>query len=397
MMSRVNTAFFNFIHGNNLVYNTCWEDPRLDRAALNIGPDDAVMVITSAGCNALDYALAGARHVHAVDMNPRQNALLELKRAGLKTLTYEQFFDVFGKGWSNDFPERYWRHMRRALPDAARTYWDRKTRVFLPPTKRGGLYFHGTSGIFARAMNIYLDKRPRLRESVDDILAAATLEDQQAIYYGGLRDLFWNRFIRWCANRDTTLAMVGVPRAQRRQVEAFFAGGIAQFVEQCLESVFASLPLADNYFWRVYLTGRYTEHCCPEYLKRENFEALQGGLVDHVSTHTNTVKGFLKGHKEPINRFVLLDHMDWLGGCFNAALQAEWQAIVDRAAPGARLIWRSGGLHVDYVDPLLVQHGGEQVRVGEVLTYHRQLAEELHRRDRVHTYGSFYIADLASV
>ena len=31
---------FNLVHRNNLVYNTCWEDPRLDRVALDLGPDD---------------------------------------------------------------------------------------------------------------------------------------------------------------------------------------------------------------------------------------------------------------------------------------------------------------------------------------------------------------------
>ena len=70
---------FNTVHRNNLVYNTCWEDPRLDRVALDIGADDNILVITSAGCNALDYALTSPNHVYAVDMNPRQNALLELK------------------------------------------------------------------------------------------------------------------------------------------------------------------------------------------------------------------------------------------------------------------------------------------------------------------------------
>jgi S-adenosylmethionine-diacylglycerol 3-amino-3-carboxypropyl transferase len=31
-----------------------------------------------------------------------------------------------------------------------------------------------------------------------------------------------------------------------------------------------------------------------------------------------------------------------------------------------------------------------------MLTYHRELATELHEKDRVHTYGSFHIADLAA-
>ncbi len=89
---------FKLVHGHNLVYNTCWEDPRLDRQALKLTADDTVLVITSAGCNALDYALAGPKQVVAVDMNPRQNALLDLKLAGIRNLQYEDFFAMFGDG-----------------------------------------------------------------------------------------------------------------------------------------------------------------------------------------------------------------------------------------------------------------------------------------------------------
>src|SRR5262249_12381767 len=55
---RPNTRIFKAAHRRHLIYNTCWEDPRLDRVALDLGPADRVMVITSAGCNALDYLLA---------------------------------------------------------------------------------------------------------------------------------------------------------------------------------------------------------------------------------------------------------------------------------------------------------------------------------------------------
>ena len=37
---------------------------------------------------------------------------------------------------------------------------------------------------------------------------------------------FWKGFVRWAMDRDMTLAMLGVPRAQRRQVETTYPGGI---------------------------------------------------------------------------------------------------------------------------------------------------------------------------
>ena len=91
-------VWFNLLYSKNLIYNTCWEDPCLDRAALNLGEDDTVLVITSAGCNTLDYALLGPQHIYAVDMNPRQNALVELKLAGIHHLDFDTFFAMFGRG-----------------------------------------------------------------------------------------------------------------------------------------------------------------------------------------------------------------------------------------------------------------------------------------------------------
>lgn len=91
-------TLFNYVHGNYLVYNTCWEDPRLDREVLGLGGEDELVLITSAGCNALDYALDGPRRIHAVDMNFRQNALLELKLAGIRNLEHDEFFAIFGDG-----------------------------------------------------------------------------------------------------------------------------------------------------------------------------------------------------------------------------------------------------------------------------------------------------------
>lgn len=57
---------FRAIHKSNLIYNTCWEDPAVDRIALNLTARDRLLVISSAGCNALDYLVAGCGEVHAI-------------------------------------------------------------------------------------------------------------------------------------------------------------------------------------------------------------------------------------------------------------------------------------------------------------------------------------------
>ncbi|MDX1961901.1 MAG: BtaA family protein [Pirellulales bacterium] len=385
---------FHWVHGSNLVYNACWEDPRLDRVALQLGPADTVAVITSAGCNALDYVLQSPRAVYTIDMNPRQNALLELKLAGIRALDYETFFRMFGQGKVANPRQVYEQQLRRHLSPVSQKYWDRFHYFFSGRGFRPSFYFHGTAGAFARGMNFYIDRLVRLRGPVQDLLAAGSVAEQRDIYERQIKPVFWSKPLRWALGRNSTLSMLGVPPPQVKQVEKHF-GGIAGFMQSCVEAVFAELPIADNYFWRVYLTGSYTPDCCPEYLKPENFAKLQGGLVDRVRPYTGTVEEFLLQHPEPLTRLILLDHMDWLSTHRTDLLRSEWQAIVERAAPGARILWRSGGLETPFVDEQIVQVHGRNVKVGELLTYNKPLAEELHRQDRVHTYGCFNIAELA--
>jgi len=390
----VSGKVFQIVHGKNLVYNACWEDPRLDRVALGLTPDDVVLVITSAGCNALDYALQNPKRVFAVDMNHRQNALLELKIAAIRTLDFEDFFQLFGKGVLPNFRRVYRTTLRPKLSPRSRAYWDRKRRYFSGNGWRDSFYFHGTSGTFARVVKSYVDRRPKARDGLDELFAADTVQDQQRIY-DRLRPIFWNRFVRWIVRRDSTLSMLGVPRAQRVQVEKNYPGGIAKFIEDSVETVFAKLPLHDNYFWRLYVYGEYTRDCSPEYLKEENYNALRNGLAERVQTYTGSILQFLNSYRGQVSRYILLDHMDWLSTPKRRPiLQDEWQGIVDRATPNARVLWRSGGLNVDFVDPLEVTVEGKTRHVGNLLTYHPTLANELHAKDRVHTYGSFYIADL---
>lgn len=396
LSDRLSARWFDLVHRTQLIYNTCWEDPRLDREALRLDGNHTVVTITSAGCNVLDYALLQPRRIVAVDMNPHQNALLELKLAAIRQFDFEEFFSLFGWGRLPDFSARYAAHLRALLSPAAQNYWDRHLAFFAGSGSRPTFYFHGATGVFAWFINQYIDRVARIREDIDAALAVPSLEQQRDIYFRRLRPAFWGRFVRWLIRRDVSLSLLGVPRSQREQIDREYPGGVAAFVESSLQAVFAELPLSDNYFWRVYLTGSYTRECCPAYLRRENFLRLKAGLIDRIEVRTCSVTQFLRIHQEPVDRFVLLDHMDWMIDRAPSQLAAEWQAIADRAAPGARLIWRSAGVQRTAVDAVRLQVGGSSTTVGDWLRYDDDLAAELHRRDRVHTYGSFHVAEATS-
>lgn len=385
---------FQSIHGKNLVYNTCWEDPRLDRQAMKLGADDRVAMITSAGCNALDYLLDSPSAIHCVDVNPRQNALLELKVAAIRELDNDQVFKMFGRGHLHDAELLYQQRLRRHLHPTSQAFWDRKIGWFSDP--RRSFIYRGTSGTFARGFSFYLNRILRVGPLVRDIFAAPTLDAQSELFEQILWPRVWRRSIRSMVSRDTTLALLGVPRPQRVQVERYCQGGIAGFIESCMRSVFAERPLRDNYFYHAYLLGGYSPSCCPEYIRPENLDRLRSGLLDRIHVHTTTMESFLRQTEQPISRFVLLDHMDWLANVHPDGLVAEWEAILGAAAPQTRILWRSGGPNADFLLQLQIRHAGQSHRIEDLLRLNQSQAEQLHQLDRVATYASFYIADLAA-
>lgn len=388
LSDRLDERLFRTLYASSLVYNTCWEDPAVDRQAFNLTPEDVLLVITSAGCNVLDYALLAPKRIHAVDANPRQTALLELKVAGVRALEFDDFFSVFGEGCHPAFPTLYSRHLRDQLSDFARGYWDKRVEWFAG--QRGSFYFHGLSGLVACGFKAYLALRPRLGRHVRALFGASSLDEQRAIYDERVAAEMWGPTMRWTLSRQFTLSLLGVPHPQRREIEAQHAGGVAGYVRESLEYVLRQLPIWNNYFWRLYLYGRYTKTCCPEYLREDNFAALKGGLVDRIVPHTSTVTDFLRGSDERVSKFVLLDHMDWMASHYPQALVEEWREILAHAAPRARVIFRSAHSRPKYLDTICV----EGVKLTEHLSFHEDLARELSRQDRVHTYAGFHICDV---
>jgi len=375
------SRLFRLVYERSLIYNQCWEDPAVDRRALELTPSDRVLVITSAGCNALDYALLGARVV-AVDANPRQNHLLELKLAGIRTLAFDEFFSLFGEGGTNGALVLYAR-MRPRLSIAARRYWDTEIRLFLPDQAPGGsFYYSGTSGRVALGLRFYIDRVARVRDAVNALLAAPTLEAQIALYRERVRPALVSRMFLRLLGSPGVLPLLGVPAAQRKMLTAH-GGGFGGFVRARLDTVLSLGLLRENYFWSVYLDGRYARNSCPEYLKRQEFKKLQEGLVDNVSVETSTVTECLASDAGAFSAFVLLDHMDWLTRTPDL-VEEEWAEILGHATTDARVIFRSAAPDASFLPR----------SVTDRLSFDRERAQALHQADRVGTYGSFHIARL---
>ena len=295
------------------IYGFTWEDPHVDMQHLNLGHDDSILCITSAGDNALHYAIdAKPRRIHAVDMNPCQGHVLELKLACVSALTYDEFWQMFGEGSIDNFRELLDTKISPYLSSHAYQFWRLNTTAF-----DKAFYFRGYSGHALRLAKIAFSVTG-VRKWVQRMCEAPTVEEQQKIWDSKLRSTLINKpLIRlFLSNPAFLWNALGVPM---NQYQIFLDEGISaeQFAIDTLDSIPSrSLIKSSNYHYRLCLMGNYTKDSCPLYLKPEGFaalkkQALESGL-DSFRLHTDSIVNVLRGFEDDsLTHAITMDHMDW--------------------------------------------------------------------------------------
>lgn len=382
MLQHLKNRVFHKIHNSNLVYNTCWEDPRCDRELLQIGPESSVVMLTSAGCNALDYLLDDPASIDCVDVNPRQNALLQLKTTLFQYCDHSTLYDFFGKGYHSEAKDVFQDVLHSRLEGYARDYWEKHLHFFKGKGLRNTFYWYGSAGSAAFLIKKMIETQPETRHLIQRLFECTDLETQRTLYFR-LEPRILNAFTRWLFNRHAFQSMLGVPQAQQNLAKKTFSDGMYGYIKHCFRKVFTEISINDNYFWRVYLLGSYSADCSPNYLKKQYFNLLQE-RVSRIATHTLTLSQFLQKHPGKYTHFILLDHQDWMAAQNPAALQEEWSLILQNSAPNARILLRSAAFEVDFIPDFVYQK----------VSFDHALAAKTESYDRVGTYASVMIGAL---
>ena len=352
-----------------IIYNVAWEDPRIDGQLLGLGPDDAVLMLTTGGCNVLDRLLDNPAHVVAVDLNPSQNALLEIRLAAARALTHDQFFRIFAESDRALFDEVYRTELRPLLSAPAAAFWDQHAAIF------DSFFYSGAAGGLARVI-CALIRLLGLQPFVDALPGCASLAEQQALLVKHAPTVARvTRLFDFCLPAFAPFA--GVPASQLNLVGNLAEGSI---VGLFIDRVFRKTHIAaDNYFYRAYLYGRYTRGCCPRYLRPEHFAKLK------ANASRVTVKTMLLGDAAALypdgyfSAMILLDHMDWLTP---QQVQQEWAVFSRKLSPiSGRVLWRSFAPDQKVAQLKFLEY--DAARVAHI---------ERETPDRVGMYNSTYLA-----
>src|SRR5450631_653492 len=125
-------------YSGRISYSSCNEDSHSELEALRLAPDKRVLCVTAGGGRVLNLLFDQPREIVAVDVNPTQNHLLELKIEAMRAIAYEPYLAFLGVRQARDRLAVY-QGIRPSLSSAARDYFDTH-----PKLVQRGVLFQGS-------------------------------------------------------------------------------------------------------------------------------------------------------------------------------------------------------------------------------------------------------------
>ncbi|GAA5959377.1 hypothetical protein JCM21900_000709 [Sporobolomyces salmonicolor] len=373
------------------IYSFTWEDPAVDMQHLNVTEDDSILCITSAGDNALHYAIDGRpRRIHTVDFNPCQGHLLELKLACFNALDYDDFWLMFGEGRHPRFRELLDTEISPFLSSHAYQFWRKNDHAF-----SDSFYMRGYSGHALRLAKFAL-WITGMTKVTHAFCAAETLEEQKKIWDTQLRPVILSKVIAriFLSNPAFLWNALGVPINQARVF--LDETTTEQFATDTLDPVAYGTHIARGaYHYQLCLEQKYTKHSCPLYLTREGFESLKknnGAALDCFRVHTDSINDVMKRlGRNSLTIAVIMDLQDWFPNTVAAPATPEKpceltgtiRALHTALCPGGRVFFRSAGQKPWYLE--LYRREGFAVEC-----IHERPIGGKEPIDGVNMYASFY-------
>jgi S-adenosylmethionine-diacylglycerol 3-amino-3-carboxypropyl transferase len=332
---------------DRISYSSCNEDSGSEVQVLIPHASKRLVSICASGGRVLNLLQQGAEEVWAVDVNPSQTHLLELKVAGLRALGHADFLSFLGVRASQRRLDVY-DSLRPGLSVGARAYFDGKP--FL--VERGVLY----QGSLERFLARYVANAARLLRPrwVRRLFACTDLAEQRRLL-PGWHGPFWGLVAKTICRRCFFRFFSHEPGFWRylppelRLHERIF-GNIERYLDH-------HLARENHLLWLVFF-GRYgDERVMPEYLREDGFARIKHTLR---SVRLNVVNGDIAGilRAAPPRHFDGYSISDISAYLSHEAFGQTIEQVVRTARPGARLCSRG----VFYHRPFLPEHASRLAR-----------------------------------
>jgi S-adenosylmethionine-diacylglycerol 3-amino-3-carboxypropyl transferase len=350
-------------------YAQSWEDPSCLEGALAPNADSRIVSIAAAGDNSFALLVQGAGRVVSLDMSPAQCALVELKRAAILTLEYEELLRFLGVTVGADRTALYMR-VRRELPDDARAYWDSQTDVIA----RGVIHAGKLENMF-RVFRTRVHPALHTPRTTRAVFEPRSRMQREAFWHERWNNRRWQAALRLFFS-ERVIAHLGRDKSFFDHVQI----RVSEHYSRRAFHAFVELDPSTNPFLQYILLGRYLDlDSGHPYLAPKNFELLRERL-DRLEVRCVEMEGFLSAC-EPgeFTGFNLSDIFEWMSDELH---ERVYRAIVRASAPDATLA---------YWNNLVPRSAPQSLLEAGAVTTDRELARRLHDADRAFLYRDFHV------
>jgi S-adenosylmethionine-diacylglycerol 3-amino-3-carboxypropyl transferase len=318
---------------DSILFSSCNEDSHSELRAFGSLAGKRVLCITAGGGRVLNLLAARPEVIWAVDLNPAQNYLLELKVAGMRALSHEAYLCFLGVRASSERLATY-RRVREQLTPGARSFFDAHPQLI-----EDGILFQGRLERYLRRISKVLQWTHAL--GVRRVFECQDIEKQRAL----LRRLdspVFRVLAQTACRRGVLRAFSGDPGFYRyvpREVplhREIYGGMLAHFNHHLARNN----PLMQLIFF-----GRFIEEqALPPYLNAATYDQLKDALARvRLVTITGTIsQAFEQAGPSAFDALSISDISSYLDDVAHDRLFADALAS---AKPGAIICSRSNIYH----------------------------------------------------
>ncbi len=292
----VSKTFF----ANSIAYSSSNEDSYSELKALNITENDSIVCVTASGDRVINLLLKKPKKMVAIDLNPFQNYLLELKLAGIKHLSYDDFLEFLGVK-NSDRRLLLYDQLKQSLSEEAKAFWDKGGRT----TVSRGVIYQGNLERFLWCFAIMM--RLFRSNKVKKIFSFNSIEQQRKFFDTEWNNTSWKIITRLLFSKLLCKNVLKDPGFYH------YVPGNVQVHEYLRNKVNHTLRnhlAKDNFYAALFLYGKYLDGMAlPQYLEEDNFNFLKENIsafdIDIVLEPLE--KYFRTVPKESVDKFSLSD------------------------------------------------------------------------------------------
>jgi S-adenosylmethionine-diacylglycerol 3-amino-3-carboxypropyl transferase len=311
---------------SRLSYSFGNEDWKTEHKALQIQPSDSVLCVTASGDRPLNLMTKELKEMVAVDANPLQNALFELKRIALSKLPYSEYMAFIGIQSSQNRLQTY-AQLASDLDPMANAFWE----ILHKKIERGVIYEGSVEKLLKIASAII---RLFCSKKIDKLFSIDDLQEQQQFVSLHCRIHLWKKAFHVALHPFVTRNFIKDPGLYEYVDPKIHVGN--QIYDRLLNYLNRNLA-KESVLLSLIFNGKVDPTHFPPYLTEEGVEKIKQ-QVDKSRFHTADLVSYIaKAKQNTFDCFSISDVASYLN-------KTQFDALVEGiflcAKPGARFCLR---------------------------------------------------------